>query len=72
MIFYYFMLGILVLFALYGFYWFLMKPKFIFEIDDSDPEDVKFKLICFEMDDVKPGRRYFVRTVRKDKDSRDN
>ena len=39
------------------------NAKFIFEIDDHDPEDVKFKLTAD--DDVKPGRVYFIKVVRK-------
>lgn len=39
------------------------NAKFIFEIDDHDPEDVKFKLKAD--DDVKPGRVYFIKVVRK-------
>lgn len=39
------------------------NAKFIFEIDDHDSEDVKFKLTAD--DDVKPGRVYFIKVVRK-------
>ena len=39
------------------------NAKFIFEIDDHDPEDVKFKLTAD--DDVKPGRVYFIKVLRK-------
>ena len=38
-------------------------PRFIFEIDDSDPDDVHFKLIGNA--DVYPGRVYFIKAVRK-------
>lgn len=38
-------------------------PAFIFEIDDHDPDDVKFSMKGNV--DVKPGRVYFLKAVRK-------
>lgn len=38
-------------------------PAFIFEIDDHDPDDVKFSMKGNV--DVKPGRIYFLKAVRK-------
>lgn len=40
-------------------------PGFIFEIDDSDPDDVKMSIVCNV--DVQPDRLYFLKTVRRKK-----
>lgn len=39
------------------------NAKFILEIDEHDPDDVKFKLTAD--DDVTPGMVYFIKVVRK-------
>lgn len=44
----------------------IQHPEFIFEIDDSDPDDVKFSLVSNKApEDLRPGRIYILKSVRK-------
>lgn len=44
----------------------IQHPEFIFEIDDSDPDDVKFSLASNKApEDLRPGRIYILKSVRK-------
>lgn len=61
---YYILLCVLITFAVYGFCTFLHKqnPELIFEIDRSDPDDVKFAITGkLYLDELKPGRTYYIR-----------
>ncbi len=41
-------------------------PEFIFEIDDSDPDDVKLSMTSNKApEDLRPGRIYILKSVRK-------
>lgn len=47
-------------------YYRVKHPEFIFEIDDSDPDDVKFTMSSSKApEDLRPGRVYVIKTVRK-------
>ena len=47
-------------------YYRIKHPEFIFEIDDSDPDDVKFSLTSNKApEDLRPGRIYILKSVRK-------
>ena len=39
------------------------NPKFELEVDESNPDDVKFKLTA--SDDINPGHTYFIKVTRK-------
>lgn len=44
----------------------IQHPEFIFEIDDSDPDDVKLSLVSNKApEDLRPGRIYILKSVRK-------
>lgn len=44
----------------------IRHPEFIFEIDDSDPDDVKLSLVSNKApEDLRPGRIYILKSVRK-------
>lgn len=44
----------------------IQHPEFIFEIDDSDPDDVKFTMSSSKApEDLRPGRIYILKTTRK-------
>ena len=61
---YYIFLCVLIAFAVYGFCTFLHKqnPELIFEIDKSDPEDVKFSINGkLYLDEMQPGRVYYIK-----------
>lgn len=47
-------------------YYRVKHPEFIFEIDDSDPDDVKLSLVSNKApEDLRPGRIYILKTTRK-------
>ena len=47
-------------------YYRIQHPEFIFEIDDSDPDDVKFTMSSSKApEDLRPGRIYILKTTRK-------
>lgn len=44
----------------------IQHPEFIFEIDDSNPDDVKFSMSSSKApEDLRPGRIYILKSVRK-------
>lgn len=44
----------------------IRHPEFIFEIDDRDPDDVKFSMTSNKApEDLRPGRIYILKSVRK-------
>lgn len=44
----------------------IQHPEFIFEIDDSNPEDVKFTMSSNKApEDLRPGRIYILKAIRK-------
>lgn len=58
---------IAVLLLFFGDVWTRVRhPEFIFEIDDSNPEDVKFTMKSNKApEDLRPGRIYILKAVRK-------
>ena len=47
-------------------YYRIKHPEFIFEIDDSNPDDVKFTMSSSKApEDLRPGRIYILKTTRK-------
>lgn len=58
---------IAVLLIFFGDVWARVRhPEFIFEIDDSNPDDVKFTMSSNKApEDLRPGRIYILKAVRK-------
>lgn len=72
--FYYIGTIIVSIFAFYGFYCFTKRstPDFMFELDETDPEDIKPTIRAkLPLESLKSGKCYILKVNRINKDSRD-